>query len=154
MSPGDHGLQLLHHVTAAAADARSRVPCAQRLAVGIVHLHGGRMWAEQPASAAGAPQGARFCFAAPVKQMASPRARRIARQTVGRDDLRLLAALADAMVDAVYRLAVRELEAQHGRISDARFAVLGYGSLGGRALGFGSDLDLVFAYDAPHDAVS
>lgn len=67
---------------------------------------------------------------------------------------RLLAALADAMVDAVYRLAVRELEAQHGRIADARFAVLGYGSLGGRELGFGSDLDIVFVYAAPHDAMS
>ena len=29
----------------------------------------------------------------------------------------------------------------------ARFAVLGYGSLGGEELGFGSDLDLVFLYD-------
>ncbi len=67
---------------------------------------------------------------------------------------RLLAALADAMVDAVYRLAVRELEAQYGRIVDARFAVLGYGSLGGEELGFGSDLDIVFVYDAPHDAMS
>jgi [glutamine synthetase] adenylyltransferase / [glutamine synthetase]-adenylyl-L-tyrosine phosphorylase len=70
------------------------------------------------------------------------------------DATRLLAALADAMVDAVYRLAVRELEAQHGRIAEARFAVLGYGSLGGRELGFGSDLDIVFVYDAPQDAVS
>ncbi len=56
----------------------------------IVHLHGGRMWAEQPVGAAGTPQGACFCFAAPMRQVASPRARRIARQTVGRDDLRQL----------------------------------------------------------------
>lgn len=76
------------------------------------------------------------------------------RRVGGIDAARLLAALADAMVDAVYRLAVRELEAQHGRIADARFAVLGYGSLGGRELGFGSDLDIVFVYDAPHDAMS
>ncbi len=76
------------------------------------------------------------------------------RRVEGIDAVRQLAALADAMIHAVYRLAVRELEAQHGRIADARFAVLGYGSLGGRELGFGSDLDIVFVYDAPHDAVS
>lgn len=76
------------------------------------------------------------------------------RRVDGIDAARLLAALADAMVEAVYRLAMRELEAQHGRIADARFAVLGYGSLGGRELGFGSDLDIVFVYDAPHDAMS
>src|SRR5690606_35438829 len=34
------------------------------------------------------------------------------------------------------------------------FAILGYGSLGGEELGFGSDLDLVFLYDAPQDAQS
>ncbi|PPJ44410.1 glutamate-ammonia ligase adenylyltransferase, partial [Rhizobium sp. KAs_5_22] len=39
--------------------------------------------------------------------------------------------------------------AAHGRVPGARFAVLGYGSLGGEELGFGSDLDLVFLYDAP-----
>jgi glutamate-ammonia-ligase adenylyltransferase len=70
------------------------------------------------------------------------------------DTARLLAALADALLDAVYRLALRELEAQHGRIDGFRFAVLGYGSLGGRELGFGSDLDVVFVYDAPANAVS
>ncbi len=67
---------------------------------------------------------------------------------------RLLAALADALLVAVHALALRELQAQHGRIDGFRFAVLGYGSLGGRELGFGSDLDLVFVYDAPADAVS
>ncbi len=67
---------------------------------------------------------------------------------------RLLAALADALLVAVHALALRELEAQHGRIDGFRFAVLGYGSLGGRELGFGSDLDLVFVYDAPADAAS
>src|SRR5690606_36119843 len=42
----------------------------------------------------------------------------------------------------------------HGEIAGAQFAVLGYGSLGGEELGFGSDLDLVFLYDAPADAAS
>ncbi len=72
----------------------------------------------------------------------------------GVDTARLLAALAEAMLAAVYRLSVREVEHQHGRIEGFRFAVLGYGSLGGRELGFGSDLDLVFVYDAPQGAVS
>jgi glutamate-ammonia-ligase adenylyltransferase len=67
---------------------------------------------------------------------------------------RRLAALADALLVAVHTLALRELESQHGRIEGFRFAVLGYGSLGGRELGFGSDLDLVFMYDAPSDAAS
>jgi glutamate-ammonia-ligase adenylyltransferase len=67
---------------------------------------------------------------------------------------RMLAALADAILTAVCTLARRELEAQHGPIPQAEFAVLGYGSLGGRELGFGSDLDVVFVYDAPTDAMS
>jgi [glutamine synthetase] adenylyltransferase / [glutamine synthetase]-adenylyl-L-tyrosine phosphorylase len=74
------------------------------------------------------------------------------RRIDGVDTARLLAALADAMLVAVYRLAMRELESQHGRIDGFRFAVLGYGSLGGRELGFGSDLDIVFVYDVSHDA--
>ena len=55
---------------------------------------------------------------------------------------------------SVLELARREVERAHGRVPDARFAVLGYGSLGGEELGFGSDLDLVFLYDAPPDAQS
>ena len=51
-------------------------------------------------------------------------------------------------------LARREMERAHGAIAAARFAVLGYGSLGGEELGFGSDLDLVFLYDAAPDAQS
>jgi glutamate-ammonia-ligase adenylyltransferase len=70
------------------------------------------------------------------------------------DSARQLAWLADAVVDAVCRLAMRELRAAHGMIPAARFAVVGYGSLGGEELGFGSDLDLVFLYDAPPDAHS
>jgi glutamate-ammonia-ligase adenylyltransferase len=32
------------------------------------------------------------------------------------------------------------------------FAIIGYGKLGGKELGYASDLDLVFLYDDPHDA--
>ena len=67
---------------------------------------------------------------------------------------RQLAWLADAVVAAVVRIADAEVAAANGRVPGARFAVLGYGSLGGEELGFGSDLDLVFLFDAPHDAES
>ncbi len=65
-----------------------------------------------------------------------------------------LAWLADAVVAAVLRVVQAEMHAAHGEITDARFAVLGYGSVGGEELGFGSDLDLVFLYAAPDGAHS
>lgn len=70
------------------------------------------------------------------------------------DSARQLAWLADAVVRQVVVLARSEVAAAHGTIADARFAVLGYGSLGGEELGFGSDLDLVFLFDAPPGADS
>ncbi|AXK73666.1 bifunctional [glutamate--ammonia ligase]-adenylyl-L-tyrosine phosphorylase/[glutamate--ammonia-ligase] adenylyltransferase [Lysobacter sp. TY2-98] len=70
------------------------------------------------------------------------------------DSARQLAWLADAVVDVVVRIAQAEVRATNGELPGARFAVLGYGSLGGEELGFGSDLDLVFLYDAPADAES
>jgi glutamate-ammonia-ligase adenylyltransferase len=65
-----------------------------------------------------------------------------------------LAEVAEQLLAHVLALARTELEAAHGVIPGAGFAVVGYGSLGGRELGFGSDLDLVFLHDAPADAVS
>ncbi|HET6907136.1 MAG TPA: bifunctional [glutamate--ammonia ligase]-adenylyl-L-tyrosine phosphorylase/[glutamate--ammonia-ligase] adenylyltransferase [Rhodanobacteraceae bacterium] len=67
---------------------------------------------------------------------------------------RRLALAAAAVVGAVLELARRELLAQHGQLpgTDPGFAVLGYGSLGGAELGFASDLDLVFIYDAARGA--
>jgi len=76
------------------------------------------------------------------------------RRQPARESTRQLAWLADAVVDVVLSLARRELERAHGAIPGAGFAVLGYGSLGGEELGFGSDLDLVFLYDAPPAAHS
>lgn len=70
------------------------------------------------------------------------------------DSVLQLAWLAEAVVAAVVAIARRELEGAHGAIPLARFAVVGYGSLGGRELGAGSDLDLVFLYDAPADSMS
>ncbi|MGY1426591.1 bifunctional [glutamate--ammonia ligase]-adenylyl-L-tyrosine phosphorylase/[glutamate--ammonia-ligase] adenylyltransferase [Lysobacter sp. A289] len=60
---------------------------------------------------------------------------------------RQLAWLADGVIRRVVALAEGEINRAHGRLPGARFAVLGYGSLGGEELGFGSDLDLVFLYD-------
>ena len=65
-----------------------------------------------------------------------------------------LAWLADAVVEAVVRLARAGLAESHGGIADARFVVLGYGSVGGEELGFGSDLDLVFLHDGDPTAQS
>ncbi|WP_132998943.1 bifunctional [glutamate--ammonia ligase]-adenylyl-L-tyrosine phosphorylase/[glutamate--ammonia-ligase] adenylyltransferase [Luteimonas arsenica] len=70
------------------------------------------------------------------------------------DAARQLAWLADGVVGAVVELARREMGAAHGSVPDAPFAVIGYGSLGGEELGIGSDLDLVFLYDAQADAQS
>jgi glutamate-ammonia-ligase adenylyltransferase len=71
---------------------------------------------------------------------------------------RALAAVAEAVLATVLRIAERDLIAAHGHI-DGRLgdgvgmSVIGYGSLGGQELGFGSDLDLVFVYDGSHAAL-
>jgi glutamate-ammonia-ligase adenylyltransferase len=70
------------------------------------------------------------------------------------DSARQLAWLADAVLAVVLQLARREMALAHGVIADARFSVIGYGSLGGEELGFGSDLDVVFLYAAAGDAHS
>ncbi|WP_036136603.1 bifunctional [glutamate--ammonia ligase]-adenylyl-L-tyrosine phosphorylase/[glutamate--ammonia-ligase] adenylyltransferase [Aerolutibacter daejeonensis] len=67
---------------------------------------------------------------------------------------RQLAWLADGVVARVLHLARQEVRGAHGVVPGAQFAVIGYGSLGGEELGFGSDLDLVFLYDAAADAQS
>jgi len=65
-----------------------------------------------------------------------------------------LARLADGIIAAVLELAQRQLQATHGQVPGVRFLVVGYGSLGGEELGFSSDLDLVFLFDAPAAAQS
>ena len=56
--------------------------------------------------------------------------------------------LAEASLDAGCLVARRELERRYGALcSDARFAVLGIGRLGGSGMDYGSDLDVVFVYD-------
>ena len=60
-----------------------------------------------------------------------------------------LAQLADVVVDTVLAMARAEVAHSHGQVPGGRFAIIGYGSLGGAELGFGSDLDLVFLHDQP-----
>ena len=64
-----------------------------------------------------------------------------------------LSHLADACVEAAYRLALSHAEARHGAPIGAdgepsRFVVLGLGKLGGEELNYSSDIDLIFLYDA------
>ncbi len=56
-----------------------------------------------------------------------------------------LSALADATLAEVLRQAW--LAAPRRHVETPRFAILGYGKLGGKELGYASDLDLVFVYD-------
>ena len=60
-----------------------------------------------------------------------------------------LSALADATLDCAQRWAWRHLKQRHRE--EPRFAVIAYGKLGGKELGYGSDLDVVFLYDAEGD---
>lgn len=70
------------------------------------------------------------------------------------DSARQLAEIAEVALDAALQAAERAIADAHGRVPDGGLAVVAYGSFGGRELGFGSDLDLVFLYDAPDGAVS
>jgi glutamate-ammonia-ligase adenylyltransferase len=63
-----------------------------------------------------------------------------------------LSHLADACVEAAYRLARRNAEERFGKPSGlagrtARFVVLALGKLGGEELNYSSDIDLIFVYD-------
>ena len=60
-----------------------------------------------------------------------------------------LSALADSILEVAVRLAGKTPSPLgEGRGEGQGFAVIGYGKLGGKELGYGSDLDLVFVYDA------
>ncbi len=56
----------------------------------------------------------------------------------------VLSALADAILDASVRYALREQKLDE----NAPLAIIAMGKLGGRELGYGSDLDLFFVYDS------
>jgi glutamate-ammonia-ligase adenylyltransferase len=56
-----------------------------------------------------------------------------------------LSALADATLDVCLRWAWQHLKSRHR--DEPQFCVVAYGKLGGKELGYGSDLDIVFLYD-------
>ncbi len=66
---------------------------------------------------------------------------------------------AELVLESALNLARRELEAVHGKpmngtagaLTEAQFAIIAYGKLGGLELGYASDLDLVFIYDSSGD---
>ena len=60
-----------------------------------------------------------------------------------------LSALADATVNLALRWAWKHLKQAH--VAEPRLAVVAYGKLGGKELGYGSDLDVVFLYDDAGD---
>jgi glutamate-ammonia-ligase adenylyltransferase len=58
-----------------------------------------------------------------------------------------LSELADILLDAAIRRAWLKMPKRH--LESPKFAVISYGKLGGKELGYASDLDLVFLYDDP-----
>jgi glutamate-ammonia-ligase adenylyltransferase len=61
-----------------------------------------------------------------------------------------LSALADAVLERTLRWAWKRLKQRHR--DEPGLAVIAYGKLGGKELGYGSDLDVVFLYDDSDEA--
>jgi [glutamine synthetase] adenylyltransferase / [glutamine synthetase]-adenylyl-L-tyrosine phosphorylase len=59
-----------------------------------------------------------------------------------------LSDLANLILKQVLRLCWNDASKKHQ--TQHRFAIIAYGKLGGRELGYASDLDLIFLYDDPH----
>jgi glutamate-ammonia-ligase adenylyltransferase len=59
-----------------------------------------------------------------------------------------LSALADILVSATVQAAWQTIRDKHRDVP--RFAVIAYGKLGGKELGYASDLDVIFLYDDDH----
>jgi len=60
-----------------------------------------------------------------------------------------LSDLADVMLQITLELCWTQLRGRH--LDEPRFAVIGYGKLGGKELGYASDLDIIFLHDDPHE---
>ncbi|MCU0956941.1 MAG: bifunctional [glutamate--ammonia ligase]-adenylyl-L-tyrosine phosphorylase/[glutamate--ammonia-ligase] adenylyltransferase, partial [Hydrogenophaga sp.] len=60
-----------------------------------------------------------------------------------------LSALADAVLRVTARWCWQRLRNRHR--DEPSFAIIGYGKLGGKELGYGSDLDIVFVYEDEHE---
>jgi glutamate-ammonia-ligase adenylyltransferase len=66
----------------------------------------------------------------------------------------VFAAIAETTVGGLLKASEAELAPTVGRIAGGAFCVVAMGKLGGREMTAASDLDLIFLYDAPEDAVS
>ena len=60
-----------------------------------------------------------------------------------------LSALADTVLQTTARWCWERLRNRHAQ--EPQFAIIAYGKLGGKELGYGSDLDIVFVYDDAHE---
>jgi glutamate-ammonia-ligase adenylyltransferase len=60
-----------------------------------------------------------------------------------------LSDLADVVLQIMLELCWSQLRGRH--LDEPRFAVIGYGKLGGKELGYASDLDIIFLYDDQHE---
>ena len=61
-----------------------------------------------------------------------------------------LSDLADCVLQVTLELCWTQLRTRHCEFP--RFAVIAYGKLGGKELGYASDLDIIFLHDDPHEA--
>ena len=59
-----------------------------------------------------------------------------------------LSNIARAVLEVLQKHVLREFKEKHGAFTEMNFTVLAFGKLGSRELTFGSDLDLVFVYEA------
>jgi [glutamine synthetase] adenylyltransferase / [glutamine synthetase]-adenylyl-L-tyrosine phosphorylase len=64
------------------------------------------------------------------------------------------ARVAEAAINVLARAAIAEFEAVHGRVPGSELLILGLGRLGGEALTYASDLDLVYLFTGTHEAES
>jgi glutamate-ammonia-ligase adenylyltransferase len=67
-----------------------------------------------------------------------------------------LAAIAEVVIGESLALATRDLVSRHGRPGEAEpvFAVVGYGKLGSHELGYSSDLDMIFLFEAAPESMT
>ena len=64
----------------------------------------------------------------------------------------LLSALADAVLDVTIETVWSQFPKRHREVP--RFSVIAYGKLGGKELGYASDLDLIFLHDDPDESAA
>ena len=62
--------------------------------------------------------------------------------------------IAEAAINVLAAAATAEFEQRHGRVPGSELLILGLGRLGGEALTYASDLDLVYLFSGTHEAES